>query len=469
MAERYKLNGDDDLFNDLFGMQDAFRGLKAFPRRDQVIFEGLRNLQKVLDGYYVNKRGYRRVARKSKEKMVIFSDHHILPSEHRQAGVWRANRDPYVKLLNHYGEAGFTVVENGDVEDLVILDPNKTREAYDHIFRRLGDTTYNPTTLLRYFRENPLVLEAAMRQERGVYRREQLFQILSEPANRHYYNTLKQLHLTNQLIRLAGNHDYQLQEFDGVYDHLVPYDVLIAGTEHPTVVMHGHQFDAATNPKVAPFYGEVISECLGVFYQGPDRTWSPAEGKQMIDGGFPNRLSTHPPNSGAMANFMNALLANAEKDDEKWAAAWESLFGHPIAWEYGASDWKASVRSGLARPGRMIDSAMSGQQFFKYRHLDEWDLVQGMQKWNLNVRLALGHSHEIRDWRFSDAGFAYCNSGAAGRFARLIWALELVDDELTVVGWFAGDKNSDKIERYRFDVQESDMFSYFDSSKDGSI
>lgn len=463
MAEKYKLNGDGDLFNELFGAQNAFRGLKAFPQRDSVIYEGVRSLQKVLAGRYVNKRGYRRVVRKSEQKLVVFSDHHILPSGHRQAAVWRANRGPYVDLLRHYGDRGYLVVENGDVEDLVITEPRNTVKAYREIYQALGDSSENPVTLLRWFREDPIVLEQVMRDKRGKYRREQLFSILRDQANRPYYDTLLELTRSKQLLRIAGNHDYQLQEFDGVYEHLVPADILVVGTQRPTVIMHGHQFDSATNPTVAPFYGEVISECLGVFYQGPDRYWTPREGEKMISAGFPNRLSTHHPHSSAVSSFMNAMLSETERGDEEWAAAWEALFGHPIAWEYGAANWRASVRSGMARPNRMIRNAMSGEQFFKYRHLDEWDLVRTLQQWGLQIRLSLGHSHEIRDWNFSEGGLCYCNSGAVGRFARLIWALEIENDQVTVVGWYA----KDRVEKYRFEVREMDMFSYFEPIKTG--
>ncbi len=464
MAKKYKLNGDQRAFDTLFGVQDAFRGIKAFPRREHVIFEGLRSLKKVLDGQRLDKRGFRNVVRRSDQKVVIFSDHHILPSSHRQSAVWRANRDPYVKVLRHYGESGYLVVENGDVEELVILEPSHTLKAYAKVYEALGDKKSNPLTLLKQFRQDPLHLEHVMRLERGNFRRQQLLSILKDPHNRAYYDTLSQLSGSQQLLRLAGNHDYQLQEFDGVPDHLVPADVMILGTDRPTVVMHGHQFDAVTNPAVAPFCGEVISECLGVFYQGPDRYWSPHEVERMVKVGFPNRLSTHPPHTSAASSFISAMMASEAKDDEEWASAWEALLGHPIAWEYGASNWNASVRSGFARPGNMIENAMAGRQFFKCRHLDEWDLVQGLQEWGVPMRLALGHSHEVRNWTVSEGEISYCNSGAAGRFARLIWALEIDSDQLTVVGWHA----TDKVERYRFDVRETDLFSYFEPRREGT-
>lgn len=173
---------------------------------------------------------------------------------------------------------------------------------------------------------------------------------------------------SNQLVGLAGNHDYMLQGIDEIEPHLSPHDILLIGEERPHIFMHGHQFDEATNPVVAPFYGEVVSECLGVFYQGPDRYWTPRDCQKMLRGGYPNRLSTHQGEAGMVGKFLSAMFSPPYNDDEEWARAWEALFGHPIAWEYGSKKWRSSVVSGHARPGHMIDQAMSGQKFFKYRH-----------------------------------------------------------------------------------------------------
>jgi predicted phosphodiesterase len=464
MAAKYKLNGDRKFFNKLFGVQNAFRGLKAFPPRDTVVYDALRDVQAVLAGKHVDRQGFRSVKRLSNEKMVIFSDHHILPSDHRQSAVWRANRDPYVKLLRHYAGEGYLIVENGDVEDLVILEPSATVKAYDSIYAQSPYKKKNdPVVLLEWFRANPMELREKLHQTRAVYRREQFLKIFHEKRNQPYYSFLKELADAKQLVRVAGNHDYQLQEFKVVPEHLVPADMLIIDHETPTVVMHGHQFDEATNPMVAPFYGEIISECLGVFYQGPDRYWSPREAEKMVKFGFPNRLSTHREHGNMVSNFLGAMLTEDVRAQEEWAEAWESLFGHPIAWEYGADNWEISVKYGFARPGNVIENAMSGKQFFKYRHLDEWELVQAMQLWLVKMRLALGHSHEVRHWEFREGDASYVNSGAAGRFARLIWALEIDECGVKIVGWHA----KDKIERYEFDRRESQMSSYFASRKTG--
>jgi len=171
------------LFDYLFGMRNAFRGLKAFPERSKVVVEALANVRGVLDGQDVDEVGYSRVLRRNDQEVVVFSDHHIMPSAHRQGAVWRANRGPYVKLLHHYQKQGHLIVENGDVEDLVIMEPGKTYRAYRDVFSRMGAKKDDPVFLLERFREDPVELEQVMQNARLRYRKEQLRQILYDEKN----------------------------------------------------------------------------------------------------------------------------------------------------------------------------------------------------------------------------------------------------------------------------------------------
>lgn len=466
LAKAYSLNQQRHLFNRLFDLQSAFRGLDAWPETELVVSDAVSALRRVLDGESLDREGFRRVIRRGPQaKAVVFSDHHILPDANRQSAVWRNNRDLYVRLLEHYGAEGYTVVENGDVEDLVVLEPTATLEAYTRLLEQRGRERFRPFALLEWFREDPLQLRGALAAVRRPHRQHQLDTILSEPANQPYYRALEALAASGKLVRLAGNHDAVLQTLQ-VPAHLVPNDVLVIEGRIPTAILHGNQFDAATNPAVAPFYGEVVSECLGIWYQGPDRTWSRRHAVRILDGGFPNRLSTHSRReTNATSSFLQAILANRTADDEEWAAAWETMFGHPIAWEYGAPNWAAAVRSPVARPAELMEDAMAGRQFFKYRHLDEWQLVQAMQQWNLNVRLVLGHSHEVRSHTFGEGFGNYYNSGAVGRFFDLVWALELDGGTPQVVGWYATEDR--RLERYRFELRDAELFSYFEAVRDG--
>ncbi len=464
MAKAYALNGDKREFRRLFDVQTSFLGLD-WPSSGLVVTDAVASLRRILDGEQVERTGFRHVARRSLDgaRYVVFSDQHIVPSDNRQSGVWRANRDAYAALLGHYGEQGYTVVENGDVEDLVILEPDKTAAMYEQLMRTHARSA-NPKVLIEWYRDSPTSLIEALREGRRANRQEQLEQILEEPGNQGYYSRLRELAQAGQLVRLAGNHDYDLQRLDVGVDHLVPVDALVLHDDRAQyVLMHGHQFDEATHPGVAALYGEVVSECLGVWYQGPDRVWSAKQGRRIREGGFPNRLATHSGShrgGGMGGRFLSALMASGAGDDEEWAAAWEGLFGHPIAWEYGARDWSSAVQGHLARPGDLFDDAMMGRQFFKFRHLDEFEIVKTLNSWDIHVGLILGHSHEVRRQVAGSERSRYYNSGAAGRFEKLIWALEIEGPTVVeVVGWFVDDDG--RCERVVFEPREAELFSYF--------
>lgn len=461
--------GDKRNFNHLFDLQSAFHGLKAWPATNLVVSDAVSALRRVLHGETIDRLGFRRVQRRpATEKVVVFSDHHIFADGHRQAGVWTANRKAYVRVLEHYAKEGYTVSENGDVEDLVILDPEVTLGIYEEVLASRNKRNWKPYAIVEWFREDPFALQEALTLSRRVRRQAQLDKVMSLPGNQEYYALLERLAAAKQLVRVAGNHDYDLQ-FLRVPPHLRPVDILLIDTPNPFAIMHGHQFDEATNPAVAAFSGEVISECLGVWYQGPDRTWSARFTEKILAGGFPNRLSTHPQHSGGgmVGHMVTALLSNSNADDEEWARAWESLFGHPIAWEYGSSDWTAAVRGAWAQPAHLMDEAMAGKQFFKYRHLDEWQIVQQMQLWGLHVSLVLGHSHEVRHHKFGHLTSNYYNSGSAGRFFNLLWALEIIDGEVAVVGWHI--QRDGKVARWVFELRDYELFNYFVPHREGAI
>ena len=468
MAYAYKLKkrrNQKKLFKSLFDVQNTFKTVNAWPSTALVVSDAMSALRRVLAGEAIDRMGYRKVERRSDGPFVVFSDHHIVPPENRQKKVWLQNRDAYAKLIRHYASNGYTIVENGDVEDLVILEPKRTEAVYlkvlaEHSKKKKG---IDSKRLLSWFREYPNEMRDVLTATRSEWRQIQLDQIFDDPGNKPYYDALAEVAAANRLVRVAGNHDYEMQSLQVREPWMVPVDILLIGDDNDYAVMHGHQFDQATNPAVAPLYGEVISECLGVWFQGPDRSWSADSVRTILKGGFPNRLATHGDHaSGAASLLMTALLTSRDANDEEWAMAWESLFGHPIAWEYGANDWQASVRGGFSRPRDLIDDAMLGHQFFKFRHLDEGEIVQNLATWDIETALVLGHSHEVRAIEGGPGHCRYYNSGAAGRFERLVWALEITGRrEVVVVAWAIDTDGSCR--RFRFDRKDAALFSYFDS------
>lgn len=467
MAEAYALNGDKKAFRSLFRVQNTIRQIGDWPRTAETVERGMEALSRVVAGERIDRPGFRTVHHLSGDRIVVFSDHHIVPDNNRQSGIWRANRDGYARVLEHYGEQSWTVVENGDVEDLVVLEPEITAAMYAEALRPRNTRTRvgarHTRRMVSGFREAPVDLIDRLMIARKPRRQRQFDAIRNEPANKPYYDVLERLAASNQLVRVAGNHDYDLQDLQ-IEPHLVPADVAIAQRDVPYVILHGHQFDEATAPGVGVLYGEVISECLGIWFQGADRSWDHRNVRRILNGGYPNRLATHRDtgSGGVTGALMAALLTGRAKGDEEWAIYWERLFGHPIAWEYGSRDWQQGIRYGVVRPGDIVDRALLGEQFFKFRHLDEAEIVMAMERWRLDIGMVLGHSHEVRSVPAGPIG-RYYNSGAAGRYNRLLWALEITPEAVEVVAWHIESDGS--CQRYTFDRQESELFSYFSTLK----
>lgn len=392
-------------------------------------------------------------------RYVVFSDHHAMGSQNRQDFFSLRNASLYAQVLDQYHGADFTLVENGDVEDLVIFEPTPEE-------MRLR-ASYNSLAQL-------------------VERRNQrLPGLLQEVLSHREYETVtlqrRRFAREGRFVRIVGNHDYQYHRMEELREKFWrnltgggqvpegPYDYLLlqsSGTStdathtRPSVdyvIMHGHQFDPVTNPVVAPQLGETISECLGGFFQGPDRTWGwRDDASRWMQGhaDVPNYLvkntltrlnipledalsflvvaSDH---DGISRSDLLQLLSSVEPGLLKYAI--ESLFHHPIAWEYFENETAAAA---------LVDEVFAGNEFFKFRHLDEQML---RKKWSemfpdegTRPTLVLGHTHEVRDWagrsETSPPGAVwghYLNSGAAGRFENLIWAIEIVNGLATVVGW----------------------------------
>ena len=172
--------------------------------------------------------GYRHVSRvPGAGRFVIFSDHHMAFAGSRQDFFHSSgNADLYADILAGYAESGYTLVENGDVEELVIHEPSL------------------PAPL------SPPVL-------RADWRLIQLGQVIAN--HRSLYDQINEQFVEQgRYVRIAGNHDQDLQDprfldkLRSVYPKLEQvYDFLIL---EPTtdstryVIGHGHHFDKASTP-----------------------------------------------------------------------------------------------------------------------------------------------------------------------------------------------------------------------------
>jgi predicted phosphodiesterase len=407
--------------------------------RDEVK-ECIPRLAKICAGETIDRLGYRSVRRLPREgRYVIFSDHHFTYRGHRtnffrQSG----NLQLYADALGQYDDAGFTVIEDGDVEDLVIFDP-----AFElgEVGQRMGMSLEE--------------LEA----RRKVVRLAQLERIVGDPDNAPYIAAAAKLAADGRLIRVAGNHDYDEQD-DDFYAVLQttypgverPSDVLLIGDQPDFIIIHGHQLDPATEPTSAKQFGETISECLGLYFQGPDRTWRWRYDRvsEWALGTAPywNNLARGTKSLAATVGddiFGKWAASKFDRDgdhststftklvDDSEAALFEALFKHVIAWEYFVSDNPAEA---------VVDEVFTGDRWFKYRLLDE----QTIAKWLVDTftddatrpTLICGHSHEARFHAADGEGLPfrwYMNTASAGRFVNLMWAIEIVDGTATLVSW----------------------------------
>jgi calcineurin-like phosphoesterase family protein len=416
----------------------------------------------VKEGAEFEEVGYRHVRRIPGEgRFVVFSDHHMaFPGSRHDFFATSGNRELYSEILNEYADTGFTLIENGDVEELIIHEPMMP----------------------------PPQAELEVRRD---YRLSQLSMVILN--HRALYDQInRQFVEQGRYIRIAGNHDQDNQDprflemlrtaypdLDQVYDFLIIEPT--EANDSTFVVGHGHHFDTASTPKYSGRIGEKLSECLGWAYEGADRVWrwENVDGVQRWAGGgepFFNTLVSDDAEPheftfdveaalkaglgsawtlgwlgslGAVA-ALAAGLAGQLSD----SAFWEETFGHNIAWEYFQSTDPAEA---------VFNEVLCGKRWFKFRHLDEVFINEQLEsKFRTNVPyLLLGHSHEPRhkawDPAKSEQADHYLNSGAAGRFENLIWCVEITDGVPQVVAWHrpGGPESGEVPERRTYTPQVS--------------
>lgn len=476
MAQEFELKPTEvSLFGELWKLYRAAAEYQDDNdgRLDAEITKATHLASRAAQGLHDDAYGHRRVHTVPADgDYVIFSDHHMSYSGCRQNFFRDSGNDRlYREVLEQYFQKGFTLIENGDVEELVI-DEQSLTTAKKRAAMSFGD----------------------LQAERLACRARTLAKIIED--NKALYAQISDsFGKAKRLVRVAGNHDQHLQNdsihkvFKSAYPHLEkPFDyVLLRATGATTakfVVCHGHQFDEVSNPKYAPRLGEPFSETLGWVNQGADRQWKWTDGPDEWATGspYPNNTVTseasdwNPPalavvggiaglasmvvtlmtggSLGAAAPAAGALAA-VLKDPDFWESA---VLKHNVAWEYfeNTNPWKA-IRQEVAQ----------GDEHFKMRHLDERRICAAWEESNPRERpgLVLGHSHEPR---FSPAfpstivgegarhlASYYYNTGSAGRFENLLWAIEIRDQRPKLVAWHRPVKRKGQPQRRVFTSRQA--------------
>ena len=241
-------------------------------------------------------------------------------------------------------------------------------------------------------------------------------------------------------------------------------------TQVSHLILHGHQFDSTTHPDVAARFGETFSETAGLWFHGADRRWRWAVDlpREWVNGlhGFPNQLvndgrndpfgtrALEPDDAAATAEYTELMaeieeqlarevrrgrveLEGAERGlDTRGSMFWQTIlerfaFHHAVGWEHFRN-------AGLVRV--LTRDVRRDGRFFKFRHTDEQLVRREMLEAFAGEPpvVVLGHTHEPRHTAHDPTGAPYAqylNSGAAGRFERLLWAIEIRDGKGQVVSW----------------------------------
>jgi hypothetical protein len=462
LGEKFSLktNKDKDCFNALWNVYKWSVEYKKSTEKDRK-----KEVEDALSQYFgqmiaiegkgIARRGFQKIKRlPAAGKYVVFSDHHLLYKGHRHDFFsLSGNAYLYSRLLEKYFDKNYTLIENGDVEDLVIFEPE------------LNDC-----------QKRAKMTKEELVAHRKTARLTQLRNILK--SNENLYNQIRDtFHAKGRLVRIAGNHDQDLQydEYLDVlrskYKDITAYDFVLLDSANSSIpafaIAHGHQFDANCTPKYARFIGEAISECLGFAFQGSDRIWKWEDGPKtwastrafknnlvgatpcnfkkiwddpagLISSTFENFLEnpfetlkgliSHPVEE-VVENIVETLIE--DRDFQEWFI--EAIFGENIAWNYFESQTPAVA---------LLDEVWTGDEFFKFRHTDELVITsllkQAFKKQKQQPTLVLGHTHEVRLNSIDKSGNVenkYLNSGTAGRFQNLIWALEIDNGTPRIVSW----------------------------------
>jgi hypothetical protein len=293
------------------------------------------------------------------------------------------NDQLYLEVLARYAQRNFSLIENGDLEDLWMREPSPGSVLIEEGLELIGGP----------------VGEAMEEHFEVSQAKTQLADIIAN--NMHVYAAIRELFdRRDRFLRTIGNHDDPLRNeavaegLRTIYPKLKVNDYVFITPAHMprnpmTVVTHGHQFDAWNTPSCASMAGEVITEVVS----GLSTIWG----------------------------------------ESSWAAGSTSR-----------STWMSKLR-GSGFPNVLEDltvstlaSAQSVDEVELYKLMDE-AFPSGRHGPPAYPYLILGHTHEPRHQSKRPGGGyfnKYTNSGTAGRYDGLVWCVEIIDGVPEVHVWY---------------------------------
>jgi len=309
-------------------------------------------------------------------RYVVTSDHHLFVAgdvldKFREMG----NHELYQIMLQRYAAEGYTLIENGDVEDLWMRETSHSAAVIDEALDVLGWPVGD-------------ALDDAYEDARV---RAQAVKIFDNNAD--VYQTIRELfHEKGRYVRVAGNHDdyWRRPEFVSglqlvypdieVFDYafIGPYgtDRRVHGGKSPrTIVMHGHQIDPWNNARCSAAGAALTAAASGIAILSAgvkDRTvWE----RELVGSGFENVLSE--------SKIVNEVELQAEFSDafSNTPETPQIVLGHTHESRHHALDPHGG-----------------------FGHVPEFD--------------------------------AYTNDGTAGRWEQFVWAATVVAGKVELHGWF---------------------------------
>ncbi|HKY15994.1 MAG TPA: hypothetical protein VJM33_13800 [Microthrixaceae bacterium] len=226
---------------------------------------------------------------------VIVSDLHRSYHGRREWSRVQHTDELYEAMLDHYGAAGWHVVENGDTDDFWMVGGSTYGARYDTVRLALS-----------------VVPGEWGRRARRSLHRSHLMRI--EADNQAIFDRLASLGTAGRYHRTVGNHDDVMldpwlativEERLGVRP--VDWIVLAGDDGAEAVITHGHQTDAWNAPgrallgRLATWIANTLADVPGL--DSPESLPGPDQSVDLLEGRRQNRLTGIGSRFGANANF----------------------------------------------------------------------------------------------------------------------------------------------------------------------
>ena len=309
---------------------------------------------------------------------VVFSDHHMFVAgdeldRFRQIG----NNALYVAVLGTYAGKDYTLVENGDVEDLWMKERTISGSLFDVVTDALG---WPFGDMLADEYEHTRIRSQAL----GIF-----------ANNIDVYGMIRECFQDQgRYVRLLGNHDDAWGDADylpglqSMYPGLEVYDYGLVGdygsgepaygNSPKAIVAHGHQFDAWNN-SACRSAGAAVTETVSGIPALAAGVTTKADWEAALAGlGFQNEL-------GDSAFTIDEVEFNEtyEKDFRQYPIPPQFVLGH-------------------------THSPLKDPQIPGWMYKDRWNFKE------------------------------YTNEGTAGRWEQFIWCAEIIGGAVRLYGWTWG-------------------------------